>query len=948
MRLTAACCIAQSVQRRSPSIVGRSLVRPSSPAAAAAAQSSSPSRRAQDSQTQLQDGESIRFNTFSDPSAGPLSPGLLDMVRADLGPRSKPTVIQTLALKHFFPQDAEGKPRKFLQGGSTHPTETLIASETGSGKSLAYLLPLIHHLKKTEPTDHSRQYSQWPREPGEPLKLVKPRAIILAPTHELANQLATSAKKLCHIDKLKVLSLSSPGVQGHLAWIQQVISSPPSAKARNADEKRQYFEPKNIVPDILVCTPRRLLLNLPDAREFNDYIVSTEIELEQRSHSLLMTTEQTARLSQMIRQRKLKAAFKHKKRNRKPSKADLRAPNISLEDVRVIVIDEADVLLAPDYGPSTRAILHLANKAQTGVSPLAPAEGDEDDDAAEDDTPQGPSSSKLTLNDITSAHPRRPRHPIHERAPPPTYQTALDAPTAFPFDIVLATATIPTPLASYLRTTHPGLTTIATKRLHKLPTSLETHYVDPKGNKFAAIALQLRNVLSQGVQIWETRGGSPFGPGKERREGEAEPLDKQRVSSKVLIFVNRIKTAELLSDYLTEAGIENIAITSQTGTRNKGSNAHIRSFLRQSKLAKVPRGGNDEAGAAEEEESAEPVEDEEQNEAMPEAAVEAGTEAAETFESQEDSEQAREREQMEREERGEAVDKRPRSSSNPTVHGQPGTEGGDGSASGSPIKKPPRVLITTSLLSRGLDFDPSVTHVFLPDRIAYSTSSYGAGRLASSLPGTPADSSKGGGKGKDRPAAASAAYSSVASSAGINELELLHRAGRAARAGQVGHVVIFDKRAAEASGGSSSGGGSAGDRSSSSSGFNQRIKNKAGKMVYRPAVPLRRAVQALKVQKSGSGVRWGAGPSSGLGPGERAGGRFGADARSRREEGGGGGGGRGRRWESRGSARAGSGRPSLTRRSSGPASSSSSGGSSRVFRPSDAGSSWERRGRSRF
>ena len=75
-----------------------------------------------------------------------------------------------------------------------------------------------------------------------------------------------------------------------------------------------------------------------------------------------------------------------------------------------------------------------------------------------------------------------------------------------------------------------------------------------------------------------------------------------------------------------------------------------------------------------------------------------------------------------------------------------------------PGQDAPRVLVTTSLLSRGLDFGPFLRHVFLPD----------AGRNTKRS----------------------------VHAANNNALELLHRAGRSARAGRSGTVVVFDKSSA--------------------------------------------------------------------------------------------------------------------------------------------------------
>jgi Rad3-related DNA helicase len=52
----------------------------------------------------------------------------------------------------------------------------LLAAQTGSGKTLAYLLPIIHMLKARE------------GEPGMERRGKRPKAVVLAPTKELVEQ----------------------------------------------------------------------------------------------------------------------------------------------------------------------------------------------------------------------------------------------------------------------------------------------------------------------------------------------------------------------------------------------------------------------------------------------------------------------------------------------------------------------------------------------------------------------------------------------------------------------------------------------------------------------------------------------------------------------------------------------------------------------------------------
>ncbi|TFY50626.1 hypothetical protein EVG20_g11415 [Dentipellis fragilis] len=144
------------------------------------------------------------FSTPTEPRRGlpkqfsspPLVEGLVESVHDLLGQDVRPTPIQSLSLKHLFTETEEGKWREFL-----------LASETGSGKSLAYLLPVLQALKQTE----LLQPADQPGVRHSP-NLVRPRAIVLAPTHELSRQLSGFAKALIHHIKLRVTTASRSNV----------------------------------------------------------------------------------------------------------------------------------------------------------------------------------------------------------------------------------------------------------------------------------------------------------------------------------------------------------------------------------------------------------------------------------------------------------------------------------------------------------------------------------------------------------------------------------------------------------------------------------------------------------------------------------------------------------------------------------------------------------------
>ena len=152
--------------------------------------------------------------------------------------------------------------------------------------------------------------------------------------------------------------------------------------------------------------------------------------------------------------------------------------------------------------------------------------------------------------------------------------------------------------------------------------------------------------------------------------------------SKVLVFCNKTTRVQELGRYLAENGMPNVALTSTAEARKRGNNHHLDGFVRTT--AKP----SDDGGADKTE----------------------GVHATMAVNTAGDTAQAAAAAQT----------------------------------SADPKESEPHVLITTSLLSRGLDFSPSIKNVIMVD-------------------------------------------------APRNMIDFLHRAGRTARAGQRGTVVIFGK-----------------------------------------------------------------------------------------------------------------------------------------------------------
>jgi len=101
--------------------------------------------------------------------------------------------------------------------------DVLVTAATGTGKTLAYLLPLADRLKAEEV------------EGGRVARPGRPRSLVVVPTRELALQVARTVKRLCHTAKLSAAALvggrSEAGAQALLARPIDVLVGTPGRLA---------------------------------------------------------------------------------------------------------------------------------------------------------------------------------------------------------------------------------------------------------------------------------------------------------------------------------------------------------------------------------------------------------------------------------------------------------------------------------------------------------------------------------------------------------------------------------------------------------------------------------------------------------------------------------------------------------------------------------------------
>ncbi|CAK5274273.1 unnamed protein product [Mycena citricolor] len=455
----------------------------------------------------------------------PLLPGLHQCLNDVLGGGNlPPTPIQALSLKWVLqpwtpPLESSDSLVPATDSTAHEYSEYLLASETGSGKTFAYLLPLLQSLKLSEPVYSARMSS---------LKTVPsgPRALVLAPTHELARQLSSAAKSLVHDIKLRVKCVSRANIDGaSIAKTNSASRMKAELLAASAQADSQFSVlkkelSKSAPADVLVGTPMKIM-EMVFGRGWD-----REVQLGGgASESDTKPGERGPRL--------------RRGRDNVPGFGQWKSrPELDLSQIEWVVVDEADVLFDSDFQETTRMLLAEISKARGQEVAFTPL--------------------PIDLLATSKAVPHASKA-LATKAKSPAAN-----PLNYPFNFLLTSATIPAGLSTYLSTYHPRMQRLISPNLHMLPKSLQIEHVPwTGGNKLSDIERRLR-------QVWADDAGQGRGPAP----GSTGDM------SKVLVFCNRNTKVEALGTFLEEKGIKTITLSSSSENRSRGSNKHLLGFLK--------------------------------------------------------------------------------------------------------------------------------------------------------------------------------------------------------------------------------------------------------------------------------------------------------------------------------------------------------------------------------
>ncbi|OMJ21273.1 ATP-dependent RNA helicase dbp7 [Smittium culicis] len=186
---------------------------------------------------------------------------------------SKPTEIQRLVLSNSLSLKSDAKKNSI----SYSDRDSFIRAETGSGKTLSYLLPIINRLllatqdcQKNESLGNNSKHS---KDSDFPSRNLGTMAIILTPTRELAKQVYETTTKLVNISRSSynneetqenssVTTQNSNIIRSH--WIVTGV-------AIGGDKKQSEKARLRKGVTILACTPGRLLDHLKTTTSFRTF-----------------------------------------------------------------------------------------------------------------------------------------------------------------------------------------------------------------------------------------------------------------------------------------------------------------------------------------------------------------------------------------------------------------------------------------------------------------------------------------------------------------------------------------------------------------------------------------------------------------------------------------------------------------------------------------------------
>ncbi|KAL1918724.1 uncharacterized protein VTP21DRAFT_2746 [Calcarisporiella thermophila] len=154
------------------------------------------------------------------------------------------------------PTSIQSKAIPILLGSASHieinkeNRDVIVQAETGSGKTLTYLVPIVHRLISATTTDANNMES-----PVHASRSVGTLAIILTPTRELAKQV---------LDVLELLLSLPPGRQSNRRRSHWIVPGIVIGGDKKKSEKARLRKGVNI----LVSTPGRLLDHLQNTKSF--------------------------------------------------------------------------------------------------------------------------------------------------------------------------------------------------------------------------------------------------------------------------------------------------------------------------------------------------------------------------------------------------------------------------------------------------------------------------------------------------------------------------------------------------------------------------------------------------------------------------------------------------------------------------------------------------------